>query len=287
MRNFDRQYRIAFGPAGGAGVEIGETTQANPYPLHINFSFEKTDLQAQNTGSVTIWNLNDEHIAELKKKDCCLSLKAGYGNRLSLIFAGVISHVETTMDGADRKTDIEVVDTLIEIRDTYVSVSYNGTVNWKTIMDDVAAQMGVAVSYSYNAKFVDISNGFSFVGMGRDIMTKGCNCCGLTWSLQNGVMQVKKPGDVMTKEVYVLSAETGLLGIPAEVSSTQSDTSEENDQGWDVTYFLNGAINIDDFVKVESKAVTGFFRVYSLSMEGDNMEGDWTCTARLLEVKPS
>ena len=47
---------------------------------------------------------------------------------------------------------------------------------------------------------------------------------------------------------------------------------------------MNAAINIDDYVKLESKMVTGFFRVYSLEIEGDNVEGSWTCTARLLEV---
>ena len=112
-----------------------------------------------------------------------VSLKAGYGSKLALIFAGIVSYVSTTIDSADRKTEIEVIDNLVEIRDTYVSVSYNGTVNWKTIFDDVAAQMGVAVSYSYNAEFVDISNGFSFVGLARDIMTKGCKCCNLSLSL--------------------------------------------------------------------------------------------------------
>ena len=50
-------------------------------------------------------------------------------------------------------------------------------------------------------------------------------------------------------------------------------------------FFLNGAINIDDYVKLESKAVTGYFRVYSLDIAGDNMSGDWTCAARLLEVE--
>ena len=52
-----------------------------------------------------------------------------------------------------------------------------------------------------------------------------------------------------------------------------------------VKLFLNGAIHIDDYVKVESKAVTGYFRVYSLDIQGDNISGDWMCTARLLEVK--
>ena len=92
-----------------------------------------------------------------------------------------------------------------------MSVSYNGTVNWKIIFDDVAAQMGGGSVLLLQRQFVDISNGFSFVGLARDIMTKGCKCCNLSWSIQNGVMQVKKPGDVMSREVYVLSPDTGLL----------------------------------------------------------------------------
>ena len=282
--NFDRQYRLAAGPAGGAGFEVGETSKAQPVALHVNFSLQKSDLETQNTGRVTLWNLNPSQLAVLNEKDCVVSLKAGYGSKLALIFAGIVSYVSTTIDSADRKTEIEVIDNLVEIRDTYVSVSYNGTVNWKIIFDDVAAQMGVAVSYSYNAEFVDISNGFSFVGLARDIMTKGCKCCNLSGSIQNGVMQVKKPGDVMSREVYVLSPDTGLLGIPARVVITQDEATGKNTLGWDVEYFLNGAINIDDYVKLESETVTGYFRVYSLEISGDNVSGDWICKARLLEV---
>lgn len=282
--NFDRQYRLAAGPAGGTGFEVGETSKAQPVPLHVNFSLQKSDLETQNTGKVTVWNLNPAHLAVLNETDCALSFRAGYGNRLSLIFAGIISFVSTSTDGADRKTEIEVVDNLVEIRDTYVSVSYNGTVSWKKIFDDVAAQMGVAITYSYNAKFVDVPNGFSYVGLARDIMTKGCDCCSLTWSLQNGVMQVKKPGDTMSREVYVLSPDSGMIGIPERVVIAQDEATGQNKLGWDVEYFLNGAINIDDYVKVESETVTGYFRVYSLDIQGDNVSGDWLCKARLLEV---
>lgn len=282
--NFDRQYRMGAGPAGGTGFEIGETSKSQPVALHINFSIQKTDLETQNTGRVAVWNLNPSQLATLNEVDCCLYLKAGYGNKLSLIMSGVISHVETSMDSADQKTEIDVVDNLIEIRDTFVSVSYNGVVNWKKIFDDVADQMWVPVTYSYNATFVDVANGFSFIGKARDIMTKGCKCCNLVWSLQNGVMQVKKPGDVMSKEVFLLSPDTGLLGIPKSVVVTQEEDTGKNSVGWDVEYFLNGAINIDDYVRVESKTVTGYFRVYSLEVSGDNVEGDWICKARLLEV---
>lgn len=283
--NFDRQYRLAAGAAGGAGFEIGETTKECPVPLHVNFSFQKSDLETQNTGKVSIWNLSPAHIAELNMTDCCLSFRARYGNRLPLIFSGIVTFIATKPDGADVRTDIEVVDNRTEIRDTYVSLSYKGTVNWKTIMSDVAAQMGVPVTFSYNAAFVDVPNGFSYVGLARNIMTKGCDCCRLSWSLQNGIMQVKKTGDTMHREVYVLSKDTGLIDVPERVVAAQEKgTDKDSVLGWDVEYFLNGAINIDDYVKLETKSVTGFFRVYSIDMQGDNASGDWICKARLLEV---
>lgn len=282
--NFDREYRVVIGKAGGAGSEIGAKSKSQPVPLHVNFSIERTDLETQNTGRLTLWNLNKQHLAALDEKDCCVTLRAGYRNRMALIFAGIVSNASTSQDGGDIKTEVEVIDNLVEIRDTYVSLSYTGTVNWKTIFDDVAGQMGVAVTYSYNAEFVDISNGFSFVGLARDIMTKGCACCSLVWSLQNGVMQVKKPGDVMSKEVFVLSPETGLVGSPVRVTEAASETNASPSVGWEVDFFLNGAINIDDYVKLESKDVTGFFRVAKLRIQGDNLAGDWMCSAKLMEL---
>lgn len=281
LKNFDRQYRLSAGQSGASGFEVGD----GDTPLHINFSIQKSDLDTQNTGKVTVWNLNPQHLAVLNEKDCVLSLKAGYGNRLSLIFAGIVSFVSTEDDGTDQKTEIEVVDNLVEIRDTYVSVSYQGAVNWKTIFDDIANQMGVAISYSYNAAFVDTQNGYSYVGLAKNILKKGCDCCGLSWSLQNGVLQVKKNGDVMSKEVYVLNQDTGLIGYPKRVTIEDSTSEGKKQYGWDVTYFMNAAIQIDDFVKLESKKVTGYFRVYSTEIGGDNISGDWTCTSRLLEVK--
>lgn len=103
--NFGREYRVAIGKAGEAGFEIGQRSESQPVPLHINFSIERTDLETQNTGRITIWNLNKQHLAALEEKDCCLSLKAGYQNRLPLIFSGIVTSVTTAHDGrrqADR-----------------------------------------------------------------------------------------------------------------------------------------------------------------------------------------
>lgn len=278
MKNFDRQYRLSAGQAGTAGFEIG----SDPRPLHVNFSVEKADTDSANTAKVSIWNLNKQHIAELNKDDCVVTLRAGYGTVMPLIFTGVVTFAKTKLDGSDEVTEVELVDNRVELRDTYVSVSYSGKVSCKTLIEDTAAQMGVTASISYNAKFADIPNGYSYVGPARNVLTKACDTSGLVWSINNGVLQVKKPGDTMSREVYELSADTGLIGTPERVQISGDDGSYS--YGWDVEYLMNAAINIDDYVYLNSKYVRGYFRVYSVVIEGDNMDGAWTCTARLLEV---
>lgn len=279
MKNFDRQYRLSVGQASADEFEVGGGSR----PLHISFSVERADTTSQNTAKVTVWNLSDEHLAELSKDDCVVVLRAGYGKTMPLIFAGVVTFATTKADGADRSTEIELVDNRIAVRDTYVSVSYSGTVNCKTLIQDAAAQMGVTASFSYNAEFKDIPNGFAFVGSAANVLTKACDSSGLVWSINNGVLQVKKPGDTMSREVYELSPETGLLGVPERVQISNEDKGYS--YGWDVEYLMNAAIGLDDYVYLNSKAVKGYFRVYSVRIEGDNMEGAWSCTARLLEVK--
>lgn len=281
MKNFDRQYRMTAGKPGSVGFEIGGTS---PYALHISFSVQKQELESSNTAKVQVWNLNKDNLATLEEKDCYLTLKAGYGNTLPVILSGTVSHSNTKLDGADTLTEIEVVDGLAEIRDTWVSISYAGKVNSKKIIDDIASQMGVTVTYSYNAEFADIPNGFSFVGQAKHALSKACAVSGLEWSIQNGVLQVKKPGDVMSKEVYVISPETGLISIPERVQISSSDQNGKNQVGYDLVYLMNGAIGPGDYVQVDSKYLKGFFRVYSLEIDGDNLGGAWQCKARVLEV---
>lgn len=284
MRNFDRQYRFSAGPAGGTGFEVGATSRSQPTALHISFSVQKADTESQNTGKITLWNLSPAQLATLNEKDCVVVLKAGYGSHMPLVFTGAVSFIQTSIDGADRMTEIEAVDGRIEIRDTYVSVSYSGVINTKTVIDDIAKEMGVTVTYSYNAEFVDLPNGFSFVGQAKNALDKACASNGLSWSIQNGILQVKKLKDTMSQEVFLLTPETGLINVPKKISISAEDKNAKDQTGWDVDYLMNAAINIDDYVRVESKAVTGYFRVYSIEIEGDNIEGSWMCTARLLEV---
>lgn len=276
-RNFGRSYKLKIGPAGGSGFETSD--------LHIAFSCERTDLETSNTAKLDIWNLNDEHRAMLKMKDCAVELRAGYGTVMPLVFAGGVSFVTHDYNGTDKKSSLEIEDGLIATKDTYVSLSYEGKINAKTILDDLAGQMGVPVTYSYNAEFADIPNGYSYVGMAKNSLSDICNTSNLSWSIQNGVMQIKKPGDVMSKSVFILSEETGMIGYPREVNKTDDTDGKSDTEGWDVEFLMNAAINVDDYVFLDSKIIKGYFRVYSIAISGDTETDNWKCKARLMEVK--
>ena len=284
MIQFDRQYRFSAGKAGGEGFEVGQTSAEHPTALHISFSVEKADTETPNTTKMSLWNLNPEHLAILNSKDCIITLRAGYDTNMTLIFIGVVTHVTTSLDSSDMESEIEAADGLIELRDCYVTISYTDVINTRKIIEDIAANMGVAVTFSYNAQFADLPNGFSFIGAGRTALDKACATTGLQWQIENGVLQIKMKGDTMTREVYLLSAETGLIGIPKKIKYSADETHGAEQPGWEVEYLLNGAIGMGDFIRLETKLVKGYFRVRSVEMSGDNLEGDWKCDAKLIEA---
>ena len=284
MKQFDRQYRFSAGQAGGTGFEVGAVSPESPMALRISFMVEKCDTETPNTAKISLWNLSPEQLAILNEKDCIVTLRAGYADMLTLIFVGTVTYIETAMDGGDRETKIEAVDGRIELRDSHVSLSYTGAINTKKIIEAIAADMGITLTFSYNARFADLPNGFSYIGAGRVALDKACASTGLQWQIQNGLMQVKMKGDTMTREVYVLSPDSGLLGIPKKITFGKEAERAENQAGWEVEYLLNGAIGIGDYVRLESKLTQGYFRMRSVEMDGDNFEGAWMCTAKLIEA---
>lgn len=288
-KNFLRRYVLKAGKMERSGFMIGETSENNPHALHISFSVEKSTSETLNTAKIQIWNLSPANLKVLDTKDCVIELQAGYEDHIALIVVGNVTSVVTQQDGADRMTEIEVADGRAELRDTYMTVSYKGKTNSKKVFDYISSEMGFSAVYSKGCTFKDLPNGFSYVGTARNALKKLCGTCGLTWSIQNQILHIRKPNEPITTKGYLLSQETGLIGIPKRITLADESSSTETEKkaqiGYEVRYLLNGAIGINDYVKLDSTMISGYFRVQKLTMDGDNLEGEWICTAQLLEVK--
>ncbi len=283
-KNWLRTYTLKAGKQGADGFEIGNTNDINQTVLHISFSCEKSEKEAANTAKIQIWNLSNKNLKILEKKDCMVELKAGYGNNRVLIFVGTVTSAVTTIDGADRFTELQVVDGRVALRDTKMNVSLNGVVNAKTVYGMIAGQMGLSIKYAKGLSFKNFPNGYSFVGKGRICLKKMARACGHIWSIQNGVIQITKKGTPVNTKGYLLSHDTGLIGIPKRITIAQDSDSKQDRIGYEIQYFLNGAIEVNDTVKIKTEELQGYFRVEKVTIDGDNMEGDFLCTAQVIEV---
>lgn len=81
----------------------------------------------------------------------------------------------------------------------------------------------------------------------------------------------------------MLNSDTGLIGIPKRIAIGTGTNKSQT--GWEIEYFLNGAIGVNDVIQLSSSTANGYYRVYKVTIDGDNQQGDWICTAQVLEIK--
>ena len=86
----------------------------------------------------------------------------------------------------------------------------------------------------------------------------------------------------------MISKDTGLLDIPKRITISEGEATDSgttvSQTGWEIRYLLNGAIGVNDMIRLESDIARGYYRVRKITIDGDNLEGDWTCTAQIMEV---
>lgn len=283
--NFMRTYTMKCGRMESKGFEIGNIHNATETTLHISFSVEKCDVESPNTAKIQIWNLSDENLKILDGKDCIVELKAGYGNSNALILAGNVTSVITTPENADRMTEIDVMDGRVELRDTAVCISVNGPVNCKDVYEKIAKEMGIPITFAGDLSFGNMPSGFSYTGKAKNALQKIAKYCGHRWTIQNQTIQITWPGRAISARGFLLNSDTGLIGIPKRITIAPASDKDGSQTGWEIEYFLNGAIGVNDVVQIQSSTANGYYRVHKVTIDGDNMEGDWVCTAQVLEVK--
>lgn len=283
-KNFLRTYVLKCGPQGKKGFEVGNLKDAMEIVPHISFSVEKSDTESPNTSKIQIWNLSDSSIKVLDKKDCVVELKAGYNMNMATLVIGDVTSVVTTADNANRVTEIETADGRVAMRDTRIKISYNGKVNSKDIYNYVAGQMGCSVVFAKGLEFKKFPNGYSYTGKAKNLLKKMARCNRQSWSMQDGVLQITKKGVPVSTRGYILSPETGLIGIPKRITIGDNTDTKKAQTGWEVEFLLNGAVVVNSTVKIKSETVSGYFLVKKITYDGDNFEGDWVCTAQLLKL---
>ncbi len=287
---WDRTYRVEF-PDLGYAVD----------KLRVTFQVEKDLTEESNKAAVRIYNLSPENRAKLEAPDIRVNLYAGYVDNTGAVqvFSGTVTQAFSQEDDTDVMTELRVSDGQMNLRDSIVSVSYAPGTSGETALKDVAGRMGLAVQLGEDVSFAAYPNGFSYVGYGRHALTEICKASGLSWSVQNGILQVILAGGTTGVRGLVFAPDSGLIGSPQRIIRANPKADEtttkrtqkqkakkekpEKQAGWTITALLAPTVLPGDLVKVESRMISGWFRVEALRHSGDSHGGRWVTEMDLIE----
>ena len=299
MRYWKRQYKIRFPDLDLEYNNFDDEKDS----LHISFEVVKDVSDKSNKTKLKIINLSEESIRKIEKADTKVEIYAGYkelGGAMH-IFSGTVISCKSKDTLKDVETELELSDGQVALRDTVVSMNFAPGTDARNIVSRLAGEMGLPVTFGKDVTFESYPDGYSCVGAARDALTEVCNANGLTWSIQNGIISVILSGGTSVDSGIVFSASSGLIGSPERIiesrakedketpkrKRTQKSKKEKPDKkaGWKIRALLTPSLNAGDAVKVESRLISGWFRVESIKHSGDSVSGDWTSEIELIEYQ--
>ncbi len=301
MAQFDRIYKITLGVQGGDGVVI--EAKAHEEGLNVEFEISKTLAKQSNSCTLKIYNLSKATADKLERADTICILEVGYSEDAGLkrIFIGWVTDCYSYISGSDKITEMKLYDGHVAIRDSIVSLSYAKDVSRKKAIDDVAADMGLVVTYAEDCQFTTFPNGFSFTGAGRECLTKVCEGTGLRWSIQNNTLQIITEGGDNGIQAIKLTPESGLIGFVEKLlkgpkKAAKQETKKKKKKttvekykkkaGWKLQCLLQPVLNPGDLIYIEAKEVQGWFKIESLKHNGSYRGQNWYTELEVYEIEP-
>jgi len=270
--------------------------------LKIGFSIDKDTTKESNKAKLEIYNLSDATRKRIETADNEVEIYAGYQDSAVLCFKGTVTYGFTKDAGVDCITTLDLADGTVALRDSYCSLSYAPGTSAKTIIQRCADEMGIPVVYGDGVgELESYKNGYSFIGQAKNALTEICNALGLSWNIQNNILNIILAGGTSTNRGLVFSPQSGLVGVPERIVQAEYKSNKSNPKkkakekakkkeprkkaGWKINTLLSPSVNPADLVKVESKFVTGWFRVEKVQHRGDYNGTNWGSSMELIEVQ--
>lgn len=219
--------------------------------MHFRFRVSNADQESPNTAVIRVYNLSPDTVRRITGRTPVeftrVILQAGYaGTSVGVLFDGTIKQF--------RKGRENATDTFLDILAAAGDIEYNFGVCNSTLaagstpnqrVTAIASQMGLGVVDPSVYTGGILPRGKVLWGMGRALMRCQANTRGATWSIQDGKAQLTPLDGYLPGEAVVLSAASGLIGIP-----------EQTEQGVRARCLLNPKLRIGGLVKIDNASIT-------------------------------
>jgi hypothetical protein len=137
------------------------------------------------------------------------------------LFTGQVITASHERPGAEWITTIQAADGDAQWR-KYISKVYRGNTSTRAVVQSLADAMGIAVPrQTIRALSANQIGGTVLHGLAHRELDAILRASGFEWSIQDGALQILPIGNPTTEGIILLTAETGLIGVPAAVQSLE------------------------------------------------------------------
>jgi hypothetical protein len=242
--------------------------------LRFKFEVERGLRPTPGKAKIEIFNLNPTNRQAIEAlASVPVILQAGYDQNTTVLFSGTLRRATTMFDATNAITKIEGQDGGTRRRTARVNRSFRPGTPLRTVLEAIAAAMGVGVG-----NLPDIAPTAALVGAGQTF-TAGtvlsgnaaeeldglCRSAGLEWSIQNGNLQLLPLRSALAGQAVVLSPDTGMVGFPEKGSRDKIK----------VRSLIIPGLAPGRIITVQSKVLQGSYRVDRATWTGDTRGQDW------------
>lgn len=256
--------------------------------LRVRFDVKKTSRKEPNTAEIKIYNLSPRSRAALQKKGVRIELQAGYAGSLGTIYIGDSRDVEPpTHEGPDVVTTIQCGTS----ERAYVNARMSESWRAGTLLVDVARKIAGVMGLDFSAAEAQLLdsdrvfvNGHAAHGRASRELDRVLKGDGWEWSVQDGQLRVRRPGEPTLERIVELSPETGLIGSP-EYGSPEKKGGKPIIK---IRSLLQSDLRVGGQVVVTSERQTGTLLVNRLTHTGDTAGNEWYTDLEVVqhEAKP-
>lgn len=239
-------------------IQTGKVT-INADDLDMEFDVEFDDDTETNESEITVYNLSDTTIQNIKKGEK-LTLTAGYKEDTGIILSGFISQVKTSFDDLDKVTTIKVVDSAggaeREIKDLAFAKGVSASKVLRKLIEMTKLPLAV---FSIQRDFV-YKDGLTINDGLMETIKKQAQVCGVSAYVNKGQVYVQ-PLSTGEDVNFSLTVDTGLISLSEFEEEITAEKFTDAVKGYEITMLLQHRISTGSILNIQSKNVSGRYRV--------------------------
>jgi len=265
------------------------------------FKIEKSLKPIPNTCKLSVYNLNEDHRAQLeelrpgaaltktktsksgKTKTTTLAttgipvkIEAGYGKDLSLLWLGDLRTINSVLEGPNWLTELESGDAEKSYTNGRIHVCYGPKTPIATALRAMVRALGVGEG-NMASVLAQLQMGGSAIyphgavisGSVAQQLTDFARSADLEWSIQDGSIQFLDRGKALAATAVQLSEDTGMMGSP----------TVDADGFMTVKMLMIPDVRPGTLIVMNAERVKGNYRVEKATWSADTTGGDWDITA--------